>query len=329
MHLISLSMKSTTSLFCALCTLAVLRAAGADVCTQYQVDPAWPQKPADAVWGAMSGISVNDKDEIWLFTRGTPPVQVYDRDGKYLRGWGADIVAKAHQIRFDRDGNLWLVDVGNHVVLKCTPDGKVLKTLGVKGESGDDAAHFFKPTDIAIAPDGQLFITDGYGNSRVVHFDSQGKFVKAWGKPGTGPGEFDLPHSICMDSQGRLYVADRSNFRVQIFEQSGKFLAEWRDRMVPWSVCTARSGDIWACGSLPMPRVKDKLAFGLPPKDQVLMKFDTSGKVLEVWTFSKGEEGREKPGELDWFHAVAEDSQGNLYVGDIMGKRAQKFVRKK
>ncbi|MCX7825460.1 MAG: peptidyl-alpha-hydroxyglycine alpha-amidating lyase family protein [Verrucomicrobiae bacterium] len=322
-------MKSIVGLLSALGALAVLRVTGADVTTQYQVDPTWPRKPADVTWGAMSGISVNDKDEIWLFTRGTPPVQVYDRDGKYLRGWGADFVGKAHQIRFDRDGNVWLVDVGNHVVLKCAPDGKVLKTLGVKGEAGDDAAHFNKPTDIAITPDGELFITDGYGNSRVVHFDREGRFVNAWGKPGTGPGEFDLPHSICMDSQGRLYVADRSNFRVQVFDRSGKFLAEWRDRMVPWSLCITRNGEIWACGSSPMPRVKDKLAFGLPPKDQVLIKFNTAGKPLQTLTFPKGEEGREKPGELNWFHAVAEDSQGSLYVGDIMGQRAQKFVRKK
>jgi hypothetical protein len=322
-------MKLITPLLCAFCALAVLPGLGADVSTQYQLDPKWPQKPADAVWGAMSGISINDKHEIWLFTRGTPPVQVYDRDGKYLRGWGADIVGKAHQIRFDRDGNVWLVDVGDHVVLKCTPDGKLLKTLGVKGVSGDDAAHFYKPTDIAITPDGQLLITDGYGNSRVVHFDREGKFVKAWGKPGTGPGEFDLPHSICMDNKGRLYVADRSNFRVQVFDQSGKFLAEWRDRMVPWSLCITRNDEIWACGSSPMPHVKDKLLFGLPPKDQVLIKFNTSGKPLETWTIPKGEEGQEKPGDLNWVHAIAEDSQGNLYVGDIMGKRAQKFVKKK
>jgi 6-bladed beta-propeller protein len=185
------------------------------------------------------------------------------------------------------------------------------------------------PTDMAITPAGDVYVSDGYGNARVVHFDKNGKFVKAWGKPGTKPGEFSIPHSIAVDSKGRLYVADRNNVRIQVFDADGKFLEEWRDLLVPWGLAMTKDDELWACGSSPMPWRDEDTTLGCPPKDQVFMRFNTSGKILQVWTVPKGEDGKEKPGELNWVHAIALDSQGNLYAGDINGKRAQKFVRQR
>jgi hypothetical protein len=295
----------------------------------YAIVPAWPERPPEAKWGETPGIAVDAKDHVWVFTRAEPPVQVYDAEGKFIRAWGDDIIQYAHYIRLDREGNVWVTDLGKHVVLQFTPEGKLLKTLGTPGEAGCDETHLNLPTDMVVMPAGDVFVTDGYGNNRVVHFDKNGKFVKAWGKRerGTDPGEFDLPHSIVADSKGTLYVADRSNARVQVFDQSGKFLAQWKGVMVPWGLWITEKDEIWACGSSPMPRPLRGMPF-VPPGDQIFVKFDTSGKVLVKWTVPKGRDGKEQPGELNWLHGVALDSRGNLYACDIQGKRAQKFVRK-
>ncbi len=291
----------------------------------YELDPAWPQRPAHLQWRDMPGIAVSD-DEVYLFTRADPPIQVYDRQGKFLRAFGGGLIGSAHYIRLDREGNVWVADVKDHVVLQFTPQGKLLRTLGTRGEPGCDATHFDKPTDMAVTPDGQVFVTDGYGNSRIAHFDKHGKFVKQWGKLGTGPGEFSLPHSIAIDSRGRLYVCDRNNARVQVFDQKGKLLDQWLNLLVPWGIWITKNDEIWVCGSSPMAwRETDEL-LSCPPKDQLLMKFSPAGKLLQLWTLPYGKEGDTRPGEVSWIHTVAVDSQGCLYVGDIKGQKAQKFV---
>src|SRR5262249_37260005 len=134
---------------------------------------------------------------------------------------------------------------------KFTPEGKLLLTLGTPGTAGRDSTHLNRPTDMVVTPAGDVFVADGYGNARVVHFDKSGKFVKAWGELGHKPGQFSIPHAIALDSKGRLYVADRNNVRVQIFDQSGKLLDEWRDVVVPWGFCVTKDDEIWVCGSSP------------------------------------------------------------------------------
>lgn len=301
--------------------------------TWYEVDPNWPRRPANLPWGRMPGIAVDAKDQVWVFTRANPPIQIYSAEGKLLRTWGKGLIGPdgtangSHYVKIDGRGMIWLADVANHVVLQLTPDGKLLKTLGTPGEPGDDETHFNKPTDMAITPDGEVFVSDGYGNARVVHFDSRGRFIRAWGKLGTGPGEFSLPHSIVVDSKGRLYVADRNNARVQVFDRTGKFLDQWQNLVVPWGLWITSKDEIWVCGCSPMQWRETDSTLSCPPKDQVFMKFDTSGKVLQLWMVPKGEDGQEKPGELNWVHAVAVDSKGNIYATDIIGARAQKFVR--
>ncbi|HEV3162930.1 MAG TPA: peptidyl-alpha-hydroxyglycine alpha-amidating lyase family protein [Isosphaeraceae bacterium] len=294
----------------------------------YRVDSTWPKKPDAFVWGHVPGIAVDDRDQVWVFTRSVPPVQVYSAAGEFVRSWGEDVIKKAHHIRFDHQGNVWLADIGLHTVMQFTPEGKLLKTLGTKGTAGTDSAHFDQPTDVAVTPEGEVFVSDGYGNNRVVHFDKNGQFVKAWGELGTAPGQFSLPHAIVLDSRGRLYVADRNNVRVQVFDQEGKFLSEWRNVIVPWGLWITKSDEIWVCGSSPMPWRLTDVVLGVPPKDQVFMKFNSDGKLLQLWTVPKGVDGQERPGECNWVHAMAVDSKGNIYAGDINGKRAQKFVKK-
>ena len=298
----------------------------------YAVDPGWPQRPPDIPWGQMPGLAVDRQDNIWIHTRTNPAVQVYSPAGRYLRGWREENTNSAsHGIKFDREGHVWLVDVGLHTVRKYTPEGRLLLTLGTVGESGEDDRHFNKPTDVTFSPNGDIFVSDGYGNSRVVHFDQRGRFVKAWGKLGVEPGQFSIPHAIACDSKGRLYVADRNNVRVQVFNQRGKLLDVWSNILVPWGFWISAKDEIWVCGSSPMPWMTDPkyptAPLGCPPKDQLFLKFSPEGRVLQLWTLPKAEDGQEKPGELNWLHAIALDSQGNVYLGDIIGRRIQKFVR--
>ncbi len=293
----------------------------------YEVDPLWPQRPADVKWGDIPGVAVDAQDQVWVFTRGQPPVQVYAADGKFLRSWGSDTVQLAHFLRFDPSGRVWVTDIGKHVVMQFTPEGQLLRTLGTPGEAGDDAAHFNKPTDVAVTPAGDIYVSDGYGNNRVVQFDRDGKFVRAWGKLGIEPGEFSLPHSIAVDSQGRVYVADRNNIRVQVFDPQGRFLAEWRNLIVPWGLWMLPNDEVWVSGSSPMPWRDEDRVLSCPPKDQILIRFDTTGRALQLWTLPLSP-GEKVPGCVDWLHGVSVDSHGNLYVGDIKGQRAQKLIRK-
>ncbi|NBV85159.1 MAG: hypothetical protein EBS01_02580 [Verrucomicrobia bacterium] len=301
---------------------------------QYEVVPDWPHVQAGWKQGQIPGIAVDKDDNVWVYARTNPSVQVYASDGHIVRSWGdTDKRCIPHGIYFDREGAVWLVDCGLHVVRKFTREGKLLMTLGTLGEPGEDEHHFDKPTGVTVTPSGEIFVSDGYGNNRIVHFDAQGCYVKAWGRLGVEPGQFSIPHAIISDSKGRLYVADRNNVRVQVFSTEGTLLDIWGNILVPWTFYMSSSDQIWVCGSSPMPWTIDPkypmAPLGCPPKDQLFMKFSTEGKVLQVSTFLKGEDEQEKPGELNWVHAIAFDSHDNLYLGDIIGRRVQKFVLKK
>lgn len=292
----------------------------------YQADATWPRRPPSIRWGPMSGVAVDSQDNVWILSRTDPPVQIYRPDGTFLRSWGEGLLNTPHQLKLDSQGNVWLADSGNHVVLQCTPQGRVIRTLGTRGEPGCDERHFNRPADMVITPQGDVFVADGYGNARVVHFDRNGKFVKSWGKLGTGPGDFSLPHAIAVESRGRLYVADRNNVRIQVINQDGKFLDQWRNLVVPCALWMTKDDELWVCGSSPMTWRSDDKVLGYPPMDQLFMRFDTSGKLLQLWAAPKGEDGKERAGDLNWVHGMALDSKGNIYAVDIKGQRAQKFL---
>ena len=206
----------------------------AGAASPYKVVPGWGQLTAPLKWGEVPNVAIDPRGTVFVFTRSEPPVVELTAAGKVVKTWGQGMFVWPHGIRFDRDGNLWITDGraadGNgQMVYKLSSDGsKVLMTLGTKGVSGEGPNEFNGVTDVAIAPNGDIFVSDGHVNSRIVKFTKDGKFIKAWGKKGTGPGEFNLPHSIAFDSRGRLLVADRSNKRIQLFDQDGKFLEEWK-----------------------------------------------------------------------------------------------------
>jgi DNA-binding beta-propeller fold protein YncE len=264
----------------------------------------WPTWPADLTLGAVSAVATDSADRVFVCHRGKRPVLVFDRDGKFLRTWGDDQLKTPHGLRIDRDQNVWLTDIGNHQVLKFDPDGKLLLSLGKKGEAGDASDRFDRPTDVAVAPAGDFYVSDGYGNSRVLHFSKEGKLLKQWGKKGTGEGEFDLPHAVTLDAKGRVIVADRENNRIQVFDADGKFLAAWKESGSPFGLFLAGDRLFVADGRANWVKV-----------------LNLEGKPLGRW----GEKGA-GPGQLELPHMLCVDSKGAVYVAEVNGKRLQKFV---
>jgi sugar lactone lactonase YvrE len=304
------------------------------VVTEYDVDPRWPERPEHVSGkGWVSGLAVDGEDNVWFFRKGPDPVQCYTADGKFVRTWGQGQFVNPHHLRIDPQGHVWVADFGLHIVQKYTPEGKLLMTLGVRGEKGADEKHFNMPTDMAFARNGDIFISDGYGNRRVVHFDRDGKFIKTFGEAGTKPGQFVLPHAIVIDSQGTIYIADRNSGRIQLFDQSGNFVEQWPDVLMPWGLSITRDDRLWVCGSSPHWWYRH----GVYPeyKDQLFMGFATNGRPFRQWTMPLGDIGKDKdhpdtsklkPGETVGAHCIGQDSKGNIYIGDIYGERAQKFV---
>jgi hypothetical protein len=296
----------------------------------YEVDPQWPKKPESIKWRYVTGVAVDRHDRVWTINAIDPPVQAYDREGNLVASWGTGQFTLPHYLRIDADDNIWAADFRQHTIRKFTPEGKLLLTLGVPNEAGVDEKHLNGPTDMAITPAGDVFATDGYGNNRIVHFNKHGDFVKSWGKLGVASGELSQPHSIVVDSKGLLYVAERNNCRIQVFDQSGRSLAQWRNLVNPWGLCLLPDNKLLVCGSSPK-RWKDAGNLGNPPTDQLVMKLDLDGRALELWTFPLAKPGEMLPGHLDWVHGIAADSRGHLYLTDVADDspthRLQKFIR--
>ncbi len=204
--------------------------------------------PKGWYFGRVSAVATDSSGEVYVFQRGedADPIVVFDKDGKYLRSWGRDLdFGNEHGLRVDRDDNVWVTDNGNHQVMKFTREGKLLLTLGVRGESGEDDKHFYRPADITFGPDGSVYVADGYGNARVVKFSPEGEFITAWGKHGTGESEFNIVHSAAVDSKGTIYVSDRENNRIQIFDADGKFLRMWTHLGATQNIFITPDDEMW------------------------------------------------------------------------------------
>ena len=202
----------------------------------YQLVAGWPKLPDDLTFGPVSAVATDSEDRVYILQRARRPILVFDRDGKFLRSFGDDLFKTPHGLRIDPAGNVWTTDMANHLVRKFDAAGKLLLTLGKRDEPGDTPDRFNRPTDVAVLTSGEFYISDGYGNARVLKFSKDGKFLKQWGKKGTGEGEFNLPHAIVLDAKGRVYVGDRENKRIQVFDAEGKFLTQWKESGAPYGL---------------------------------------------------------------------------------------------
>jgi DNA-binding beta-propeller fold protein YncE len=198
-------------------------------------------------FGRVSAVGVDQAGNVYAFQRGqkADPVVVFDASGKFLRSWGKGLFSNPHGLRIDRKGHVWVTDTGYHLVMELTAEGKLLRSWGTKGKPGATQESFNRPTDVAFLPDGDFFVTDGYGNSRVVKFSADGKYLLEWGKRGKGPGEFDTPHAIAVDSHRNVYVSDRENNRIQIFDADGRFLRQWTNLGATQGMDISSKDELW------------------------------------------------------------------------------------
>ena len=207
-------------------------AAAAQGADTYEKVEGWAKLPAEMEWGQVISVDMAPDGSMWALHRAEPPILKFDAEGNVIKTFGDGLFVRPHGFHVDSEGFIWASDQLDgdgmgHQVFKFNQDGEVVMTLGTRGVPGDGPDTFNGPTDIVVAPNGDIFVTDGHFNNRVVKFNSDGTFIKSWGSKGTEPGQFDLPHSIAIDSQGRLFVGDRANARIQIFDQDGNFLEEW------------------------------------------------------------------------------------------------------
>ena len=199
-------------------------------------------------FGRVSAVATDSNDDVFVFHRGdvADPIIVFDSEGRYLRSFGRDIdFANEHGMRIDRYDNVWVTDNRDHTVMKFSNDGELLMTLGIEGQAGTTDETFDRPADIAFGPNDELYVADGYGNSRVVKYDADGNFVKAWGTHGSAPGEFDLVHSVAVDSRGNVYASDRENNRIQIFDSEGNLLRIWNHLGATQNIFITPEDEVW------------------------------------------------------------------------------------
>jgi sugar lactone lactonase YvrE len=296
----------------------------------------WAKMPEGRTWGSTAGAWVDrDGASIWVAERcaanncaesNLPPILKFDASGKLVTSFGAGMFVFPHGIFVDPQGNVWVTDGQGkdgkgHQVFKFSPDGKVLMTLGKKGVAGSGPDEFNAPSSVLVAPNGDIFVGDGHGgntNSRIVKFDKDGKFIKTWGKKGTGQGEIDTPHALAMDSRGRLFVGDRNNNRIQIFDQDGNFIAQWPQFSRPSGVYIDKNDNIYVADS---------------ESESVSKNHDGWKRGIRVGKATDGSvtafipDPVEKATGTSAAEGVAADAMGNIYGAEVGPKRIMRYVR--
>ena len=301
----------------------------------YELVDGWAKCPEGYSFVNVGGLAIDPQDRVYISNRGGYPVIVFDREGNLLTHWGEGYFKREHGICVAPDGSVYCGDDADHAIYKFSSEGKLLQTFGTKGQPSDTgyvaksdmiqpwlsilraAPPFNRPSGIAVSSSGEIYVSDGYGNARVHKFAPDGTLLLSWGEPGTGPGQFRTVHSLFLDKKERIWIAERDNNRLQIFDNQGKFLEQWTGLDRPTGVFVDDEETVYVC-----------------ELTQRISIFDAKGKLLARWD-SRGEEL-----ENALFlapHAIVVDSMGDLYVGEVPGttvgmdrgsRTVQKFARK-
>ena len=277
----------------------------------YQVQEGWGKLPEGWKFGWIPAIAVDSQDRVYVYSRSDRPMVVFDREGNFLASWGDDLLKDSHGILIDAADNIYCVEREVHVMHKFTADGELLMTVGTPGQPGAEGEPFNLPTDLALGPDGEMFISDGYGNARMHKYSPDGELIMSWGTPGTGPGEFDLPHCVRVDRHNRVLVADRANNRIQLFTLDGEYIEEWGGFVHPDTIF-----------------IDDDDIVYVAELDQRVTILTLDGEIVAQWG---SERGSEVPGEFFACpHGIWVDSHGDMYVTEVQADhRLQKFIRQR
>lgn len=290
--------------------------------------PGWERLPAGWDFIEVAGVATDSQDRVFVFNRGRHPVIVFDPEGRFLFTWGEGEFVRPHGIAIGPDDSLYLTDDLDHTVRKYSPDGRRQWLLGSSGQPSDTGVRemdyrtirrggppFNQPTNLALAADGSFFVSDGYGNARIHKFSPAGQWLFSWGEPGTGDGQFQLPHGIAVDRRGRVFVADRENDRLQLFDAEGRFLASWTDVCRPCEVFLDAADRVWVAelgrrtGLFPWMQAEPTAPGGR------LSVFDAEGRLL---LRCGGGDRPGTPGDFYAPHDVWVDGRGGVYVGEVV-----------
>src|SRR5205823_3582885 len=280
---------------------------------KYRIVEDWAKLPEGWSFKEVGAVGVDNKDNVYVFNRGEHPVMVFDREGNFLRSWGEGQYPRAHGVHMVPYDSIYLTDDGGHFVRKCSLDGKVLLEIGVPGKPAEymSGEPFHRCTHTALSPKGEIYVSDGYGNARVHKYSPDGKLLMSWGEPGTGPGEFNIVHNICCDAEGWVYVADRENHRIQVFDGHGKYETQWTNMHRPSGLFLERAAGRFYVGeiggglgvNLDMPNIGPRVSI-YSRQGERLARLGERPAGLEAGQFISP-------------HGLAVDSRGDIYVGEV------------
>ena len=298
--------------------------------SEYELIENWAKIPDDYILGNPTGVALTSNQNLVVFHRGSRSWQVpmpkekiiedtfieIDKvTGKIIKSWGSNLFIMPHGLEIDKEDNIWITDVGLHQVIKYDSNGNELMVLGKEYTPGKDSLHFNLPTDVAVSENGSFYVSDGYGNSRIIKFSSEGEYLFEWGVFGENKNEFNIPHGLDLDKNGNVYVADRENNKIQKFDSLGNFIAEWKNEVIGqlYSV-NINNYENYLFGI-------DYIGFeNLVPLGSDIIKFDLDLNLKTKF----GRSGNYK-GPKARYHDIQVDNKGNIYVGDILNNTIQKF----
>ena len=298
--------------------------------SEYELIENWAKIPDDYILGNPTGVALTSNQNLVVFHRGSRSWQVpmpkekimedtfieIDKvTGKIIKSWGSNLFIMPHGLEIDKEDNIWITDVGLHQVIKYDSNGNELMVLGKEYTPGKDSLHFNLPTDVAVSENGSFYVSDGYGNSRIIKFSSKGEYLFEWGIFGENKNEFNIPHGLDLDKNGNVYVADRENNKIQKFDSLGNFIAEWKNEVIGqlYSV-NVNNYENYLFG------IDYIVSENLEPLGSDIIKFDLDLNLKTKF----GRSGNYK-GPKARYHDIQVDNKGNIYVGDILNNTIQKF----